>query len=651
MKTSRLFTGLAIAIGIAVVFPPCYGSDSDDKRTATGFNPIEVLAGEDSMELRVPPPPGVNDHGTRFNRVIINFLPVGASNSWGDTSVGWPDDAKAAFTHAANIWASLLKSTVPIKISACYGIIPKPGVLGRSGSMSSHRDFAHAPMTGTWYSASLANALAGVDLNNIDGIDSDGDGNDADVEFQLTLSSAYAWYTGLDGNCPAGSYDLVTVCMHEICHGLNFAGSMRPNGATKARWGTDGYPNIYDRFAENRAGQSLINTNIFANNSVALLTQLTSTNIYFDGPNAKAANGGVRPHLYCPPVWNGGSSYSHFDSDTYVGTSNSMMIHFVNRGVSIHNPGGMTMGLLADVGWPTFTPPPVERYIFNDFNGDRISDLVVFSPERAYWFVYSLPNSNAPVFAMPCGPASTNTILVPGDFDGDRFGDCGAFRNGIWYSTAADQTIIFSNMWWGWNGATPLWGDYDGDQTSDLAIYDSLYTYCWYIVSQSKGQVITWGLSWGVPGAKPVPGDYDGDGIFDLAIYNPANGYWYIKTLTGNVLLWGLCWGSEGAIPVPGDFNGDGLYDLAVYTPADGWWFIALKTPNGVNQDAPQFYQHGGPDFVPVSGDFNGDRISDLATFDKKVNGMWYIKTTSGEILTWTLPWGWPNATISGEAK
>ena len=34
------------------------------------------------------------------------------------------------------------------------------------------------------------------------------------------------WYFGTDGNTPAGDFDFVTVVMHELAHGLGYAGTM-----------------------------------------------------------------------------------------------------------------------------------------------------------------------------------------------------------------------------------------------------------------------------------------------------------------------------------------------------------------------------------------------------------------------------------------
>ncbi|NLE66734.1 MAG: VCBS repeat-containing protein, partial [Lentisphaerae bacterium] len=71
----------------------------------------------------------------------------------------------------------------------------------------------------------------------------------------------------------------------------------------------------------------------------------------------------------------------------------------------------------------------------------------------------------------------------------------------------------------------------------------------WYIRNLA-GSVIAWGLPWGWPGALPISGDYDGDGAFDMAVFDTSSGCWYVKNLAGSVLVWAQPWGWPGAWPV-----------------------------------------------------------------------------------------------------
>jgi len=172
----------------------------------------------------------------------------------------------------------------------------------------------------------------------------------------ITYNLGFSWYLGTDGNPPGGQYDLATVAAHEIGHGLNFSGSATTAGGFGSFGHGTGFPNVYDTFMESGAGTALT---IYANPSTELGTLLTSNDLWFDGPNANAANGASRVKMYAPSPWAPGSSYSHLDYGTFAGTSNSMMVYAVASGAANHSPGTVTKGLLKDLGWQLATATPV----------------------------------------------------------------------------------------------------------------------------------------------------------------------------------------------------------------------------------------------------------------------------------------------------
>lgn len=261
---------------------------------------------------------------------------------------GFTPQAQTAFQFAVDIWSTILTSSVPIRVTANWTPL-SPGVLGSAGASTIFRDFPNAPQAQTWYAVALAEKLAGNTLNHPDSAD-------INANFSSTLPN---WYLGTDGNAPPGTFDFVSVVLHELCHGLGFFGSMTVSGGLGS-WGFGtGFPVIYDRFTENGAGQQLIDTNIFPNNSAALAAQLTGNNLFFDGPEARMANGGNPPRIYAPNPWEQGSSYSHLDEATFPpGNPNSLMTPQIGQAEVIHNPGAITLGLYDDIGWTTTPPPP-----------------------------------------------------------------------------------------------------------------------------------------------------------------------------------------------------------------------------------------------------------------------------------------------------
>ncbi|MDG4552045.1 MAG: CARDB domain-containing protein, partial [Candidatus Contendobacter sp.] len=290
--------------------------------------------------LRVPPPPelALQQQGLLAAQatITVNFLPAGVVD--GDNCITWPEQPKAAFSYAANLWASQLQSSVPITIDACWANNLPAGVLGHGGPNNFFRNFSGAPLTNTWYSVPAANALHGSDLDP------------AQSDIYSAYSSTFSWYFGTDGNTPPGQVDFVSVVLHEIAHGLGFLGSMQVSGG-QGSWGFGtGFPIIYDRFTENGSGQKLIDTTLFPNPSAVLATQLTSNDVYFNGANANAGNGGPRVPLYAPVIWSPGSSYAHL-AESYNNTPNALMTYSLPNGESIHSPGPVTLGLLKDTGW------------------------------------------------------------------------------------------------------------------------------------------------------------------------------------------------------------------------------------------------------------------------------------------------------------
>jgi len=297
----------------------------------------------------------------------INYVPSGGKDPWGKSCSTFPEEAKAAFNAAGAIWGNLLQSSVPININACWSNLGSSSILGYSGGGPLRRNFTGAPKANAWYVGSLANALAGSDLDP------------SSYDMNITYNSNFSWYYGTDGITPPGQYDLMSVVLHEIAHGLNFSGFMSyASGAGSWGYATD-YPGIYDTFMKDGTGNLLIDTGIYGNPSVALGSALTSNNIWFHGANAMAANGGQRVKMYAPSTWSSGSSYSHLDYDTFAGGENRLMVYAISSGVSTHDPGPVTMGIFKDMGWPSEIPPTGNTMLVSNSIGSRntikISDM------------------------------------------------------------------------------------------------------------------------------------------------------------------------------------------------------------------------------------------------------------------------------------
>ncbi|MEQ9236598.1 CARDB domain-containing protein, partial [Coleofasciculus sp. E2-BRE-01] len=268
---------------------------------------------------------------------------------------GFSTEAQAAFEYAVDIWENLIVSPVPIEIEANWTPLGKDtNILGSARANDYDYNFANAAYANTWYPSALANSLAGVDLDTT--------AHDIDVNFNSNYSN---WYFGTDGNTPTEKTDFVSVVLHELGHGLGFLGNMTyDSNIEQGSWGSQ--PVIYDHFTVNGSGQKLIDT--FPNNSVALGAQLTSDNLFFNGSNAVAANGGTNPKLYAPSIWDSGSSYAHLDGATYgSGSSNALMTPSIAPGEAHHDPGAVTLGIFEDLGWIINFQPQADLWGW-DFN-------------------------------------------------------------------------------------------------------------------------------------------------------------------------------------------------------------------------------------------------------------------------------------------
>ncbi len=302
----------------------------------------------------------------------------------------WPAAAMTAFDFAVTIWEGLITSGVTIEVDATWA--PLGGPLGAAGANTYMRNFAGAPVASTWYPSALADKLFGSDLNPGQ--------PDIDAIFASDFSD---WYFGTDASPPVTQWDFVTVVLHELGHGLGFAGSMRVDGTCGGGLGCWGFvgdaqndPAIYDRFSENGGGTPLLN---FTNFSTALATELQGGDIFFDGANANAANGGTPPELYAPGTWEQGSSYSHLDETVFNGTPHALMTPVVFNGEALHNPGTVTLGMFQDMGWmldggsptptptvtPTATPGGPPTPVAYNYLPVALKDVSLSAPLAGFW--------------------------------------------------------------------------------------------------------------------------------------------------------------------------------------------------------------------------------------------------------------------------
>jgi hypothetical protein len=292
---------------------------------------------------------GVCYAGTKVKRIFIpppaEFYNRTNAKKGGSVKVyttGFSNQGKAAIEYAASILASMLPADTRITILADWSKISTAGVLGHSSITSYIGGWGiDAEKPEAFYPIALAEKIYGDSLNTaIEG------------DITLTINSTTNWYLGIDGLVPKGSnkFDLVTVALHELCHGIGFFDSMNTDETT-GWWGVSSLPAIYDSFVENLKGEKIIDTTKFKNYSPQLLNQLTSGQLFFNGPLLRKFTDGKRAQLYDPPTWEAGSSVSHLDEEPVTLQENALMTPFIDREEVIHDPGKYTFSILGDLGW------------------------------------------------------------------------------------------------------------------------------------------------------------------------------------------------------------------------------------------------------------------------------------------------------------
>ena len=299
--------------------------------------------------LYVPPPVEPAQLAARQTATInVNFLPAGAAR-FGYTCADWPAEAETAMAYAASIWGSLLSTGSTITIDACWATGMAAGVLGSAGASNYY--LLTDGVNTTWYPAALSELL----LNNFSLLS---------VEIQAIFNSERTdWYFGTDGNLDFNEIDFATVALHELGHGLGFAGFEDIDdgsgaaecegivdegcyGAKSGIW----YPDIYSRQVEDNNGDPLTDISNPSLTVASLLTSGVGANgeLFLGNASVLAGNGGNPARLYTPATYAPGSTYSHFDQSTF---GSELMKPALNFGQAIHDPG-LALNLLQGLGWP-----------------------------------------------------------------------------------------------------------------------------------------------------------------------------------------------------------------------------------------------------------------------------------------------------------
>jgi hypothetical protein len=338
----------------------------------------------------------VNAAGVGFND------PTPAAPVGGNPGVTIGQQRLNAFTYAANIWGACLQSAVTIVIRAQMTPLtctPTGAVLGSAGTTEVFRDFAGAPLPGTWYPKALANALFGTDL--------DAANPDISANFNSNLGNPGCltgtfFYYGLDHNPPANTIDFVSVVVHEIGHGVGFQTFINSAGSPLA-----GFPDDFEFFLEQHGAATFWFPQMSDLQRAA--GQISDPNLHWLGPLvttrglARLTAGMVGGHvqMHGPNPYQNGSSTSHWSTAL---TPNELM-EPVYTGAN-HEPG-LAWALLDEIGWTLCAQPE---------NGCNAAVVDLTPPTGTVGSAINEGNEERGAFVTALKDFSVCSLGIEGDF-------------------------------------------------------------------------------------------------------------------------------------------------------------------------------------------------------------------------------------------
>jgi len=221
----------------------------------------------------------------------------------------------------------------------------------------------------------------------------------------------------------------------------------------------------------------------------------------------------------------------------------------------------------------------------------RDSEPVIFRPETGLWAVkdftrqYFGKDGDEPVFK---------------DFNGDGTRDIAVFRSssGLWSIRGITRTYFGSA------GDDPVPGDYDGDRTSEIGIFRGGQG-VWAIRDCSR-------FYFGQAGDEPVVADFNGDYAADAGVFRGSSGLWAIRGVSR------FYFGTSGDWVVPAHYTGSMTASAAIFRDSSGLWAI---------KDISRAYFGNSGDW-PVPGDYNGDSTEDITIF-RDTGSLWAIRDIS----------------------
>ena len=466
--------------------------------------------------------------------------------------------------------------------------------------------------------------------------DLNGSAVDGSVDWDFATTQ---WELDINTTPSGNEYDFYSTVYHELIHAIGWSHSIEDlsaantstsgqdpfgDGTSGADGGTGaaGEWNEYDRFLSDSAGNRIINESTFLVNSTATWNALQvggaspNNGLFFNGPNAVAANGGNPVGLYTPNPIESGSSISHLDDDNPA-LANLMMLQATSTGPSARTLSEIELGMLKDLGFTQI------RQIVPTSSNVTVDTIGFYQPDLSLFHLKNTFEAGASDQYFAFGPGSNaGWIPLTGDWNGDGVDTIGLYQPDIslfhlkdsFTAGASDQYFAFGPG--GSAGWIPLAGDWNGDGTDTIGLYQpdtSLFHLKNSFTAGASDQYFAFGPG-GNAGWTPLAGDWNGDGTDTIGLYQPDTSLFHLKdSFTAGASDQYFAFGpggNAGWTPLVGDWNGDGTDTIGLYQPDASLFHLKDSFTAGASDQYFAFGPGGNAGWTPLSGDWNGPSSS-----------------------------------------
>ncbi len=299
-----------------------------------------------------------------------------------------------------------------------------------------------------------------------------------------------------------------------------------------------------------------------------------------------------------------------------------------------------------------------------DFYGNNLSDWATFTFPTAggqiRWRILVNENPTPPgpgqarIIDVPWGQTATEFIPAFGDYTGDGINDFNLYRDET--GTPANSYIILpispnqappgAPIYFQWGNALTdiigTEGDYDGDGAMDPTIVrapTATSAFEWWIFRTGTMTVqppFIFGTN--ATDIALAGADYTGDGMDDPAVARIGAGgqiTWHVGTVNGtqiNQTAWGD-FDTDFIVP-GGDYDGDNRADYMVWRAfgagTNGVWYLRTSSGNISYTTFGIPGASGTRDVALRSGDYDGDNITDIAVYRPSTRTFWVARSSGG---------------------